>query len=133
MPRNGAARRGMRRELSALLPAPDMLGPCQLRYARFGPGRKLTAYYDALVHIEGTKGYCARPVAVTWGSDGDADRHHGTADLAEIQTEAVSHGVAAPFRHVVADVPARDTHIQDSPPDPLTPHPPRLSEPPSVR
>src|SRR5437879_13822539 len=132
MLRSGAPRRALRRELSAVLPAPDMLGPCQLRYARFGPGRKLTAYYDALVHIEGTKGYCARPVAVTWGSDGDADRHHGTADLAEIQTEAVSHGVAAPFRQLVADVPAWDMHIEVSPLDARIPQLVNLSDPLSV-
>src|SRR2546425_6269978 len=115
MLRGGAPRRALRRELSALLPAPGMLGPCQLTYARFGPGRKLTAYYDALVRVEGTGGYSARPVAVTWGSDGDADRHHGTADLAEIQTEAVSHGVAAPVRQPVAAVPARGMPIAGSP------------------
>src|SRR2546421_10844683 len=106
MLRSGAPRRALRRELSALLPAPDMLGPCQLRYARFGPGRKLTAYYDALVHIEGTKGYCARPVAVTWGSNGDADRPHGAAELAEIQAEAARHGGAGPFPQRVAGCPA---------------------------
>ena len=133
MLRSGAPRKALRRELNALLPAPDMLGPCQLRYARFGPGRKLTAYYDALVHIEGTKGYCARPVAVTWGLDGDADRHHGTADLAEIQTEAVSHGVAAPFRQLVADVPAWDMHIEVSPLDARIPQLVRLSDPRYVR
>src|SRR2546425_11956698 len=133
MLRSGAPRRALRRELNALLSAPDMLGPCQLRYARFGPGRKLTAYYDALVHIEGTKGYCARPVAVTWGSNGDADRHHGTADLAEIQTEAVSHGVAAPFRQLVANVPAWDMHIQVSPLDARIPQLVRLSDPRYVR
>src|SRR5438034_921365 len=83
---------------SARRPAPGMLGPCQLTYARFGPGRKLTAYYDALVRVEGTGRYSARPVAVTWGSDGEADRHHGTADLAESRAEAVRRGVAAPFR-----------------------------------
>src|SRR3989442_10574325 len=121
MLRSGAPRRALRRELNALLLAPDMLGPCQLRYARFGPGRKLTAYYDALIH-EGTEGYCARPVAVTWGSDGNADRHHGTADLAEIQTEAVSHGVAAPLRQLVAHVPPGGLHFQLPPPDGRNPH-----------
>src|SRR5437879_1512761 len=133
MLRSGAPRRALRRQLKALLPAPDILGPCQLRYARFGPGRKLTAYYDALVHIEGTKRYCARPVAVTWGSDGDADQHHRTADLAEIQAEAVCHGVAAPFRQLVADVPAWDMHIQVSPLDARIPQLVRLSDPHYVR
>src|SRR5437879_13874450 len=131
MLRSGATRRAGGGELNALLFAPDMLGPCQLRYARFGPGRKLTAYYDALIH-EGTEGYCARPVAVTWGSDGNADRHHGTADLAEIQTEAVSHGVAAPFRQLVADVPAWDMHIEVSPLDARIPQLVNLSDPLSV-
>ncbi len=83
----GAPRIALRRELCALLPAPDMLGRCQLRYARFAPGGKLTAYYDAHVRIEGTERYCTRPVAVTWGSDGDADQHHGKPELAETYFE----------------------------------------------
>src|SRR3989441_6502202 len=127
MLRSGAPRRALRRELSALLPAPDMLGPCQLRYARFGPGRKLTAYYDALVHIEGTKGYCARPVAVTWGSNGDADRPHGAADLAEIQAEAVRHGVAAPLPQLVAHIPDWGMPSPVSPPGARIPPTVRLS------
>ena len=129
MLRSGAPRRALRRELSALLPASDMLGPCQLRYARFGPGRKLTAYYDALVHIEGTEAYCARPVAVTWGSDGDADQHHGTADLSEIQAEAVRHGVAAPFRQLAAELPEWNMHVQVSPLDARIPQLVPLSDP----
>src|SRR2546427_6048015 len=126
MLRSGAPRKALRRELNALLPPPDMLGPCQLRYARFGPGRKLTAYYDALVHIEGTKGYCARPVAVTWGSDGDADRHHGTADLAEIQTEADRHGVAGSVRDLQGQSPPWDRCFRVSPLYAPLPQLPRL-------
>src|SRR3989441_768763 len=129
MLRSGAARRALRRELSALLPAPGMLGPCQLTYARFGPGRKLTAYYDALVRVEGTGGYSARPVAVTWGSDGDADRHHGTADLAESRAEAVRRGVAAPFRQLAAEVPAWGMQVRVSPLDGRFPQLARLSDP----
>ena len=129
MLRSGAPRRALRRELGALLPTPDMLGPCQLRYARFGPGRKLTAYYDALVHVEGTEGYCARPVAVTWGLEGDAERHHGTADLAESQAEAVRRGVAAPFRQLAADIPAWGMQVQVSPLDAHFPQLVRLSDP----
>jgi aminoglycoside phosphotransferase (APT) family kinase protein len=125
----GAPRKALRRELCALLPAPDMLGSCQVRYARFGPGRKLTAYYDAHVRIEGTERYCSRPVAVTWGSDGDADQHDGTADLAETQAEAVRHGVAAPFRQLVADVPALGMHVQVSPLDVRFPQLVRVSDP----
>src|SRR5207244_7699680 len=129
MLRSGAPRRALRRELGALLPTPAMLGPGQLRYARFGPGRKLTAYYDALVRVEGTEGFCARPVAVTWGSDGDPERHPGTADLAESQAEAVRRGVAAPFRQLVAHVPAWGMQVQVSPLDADFPQLVRLSDP----
>ena len=129
MLRSGAPRRALRRELSALLPTPDLLGPCQLRYARFGPCRKVTAYYDAFVHLEGTEGYCARPVAVTWGLDGAAERNHGTAACAESQAEAVRRGVAAPFRQLAADVPAWGMQVQVSPLDADFPQLVRLSDP----
>src|SRR5207244_197708 len=91
-------RRALRDRLKALLSALAMLGPCRLRRARFKPGRKLTAYYDALLHIQGTEGYCARAIAVTWGFDGNADRSRVGDDPAEIQADALRPGVAAPFR-----------------------------------
>src|SRR5437879_9425121 len=43
---SAAPRRVLRDQLKALLSAPDMLGPCRLRRARFKPGRKLTGHYD---------------------------------------------------------------------------------------
>ena len=129
MLRSGAPRRALRRKLSSLLAAPAMLGPCQLRYARLGPGCTLTAYYDALVSIEGTKGYGARPVAVTLRPDGDDNRHHGSADLVEIQAEAVRHGVAAPFRQLTADLPEWSMHLQVAPLDARFPQLVRWSDP----
>ena len=54
-------RKALPDQLKTLLSAPNMLGPCRLRRARFKPGRKITAYYDVLVHIESTEGYSARP------------------------------------------------------------------------
>jgi Ser/Thr protein kinase RdoA (MazF antagonist) len=131
--RGGPPRRALRRELGALLPAPEMLGPCRLRYARIGPGRRLTGYYDALIHVEGTESYCARPVAVTWGSDGDADPPYGTGDLAAIEAAAARHGVAAPFRRLGADVPAWGMRVQVSPLDARIPQLVRLSDPRYVR
>src|SRR5438309_10693808 len=133
MLRSGAPRRALRRKLSSLLAAPAMLGPCQLRYARLGPGCTLTAYYDALVSIEGTKGYGARPVAVTLRPDGDDNRHHGSADLVEIQAEAVRHGVAAPFRQLTADSPEWSMHLQVAPLDARFPQLVRCSDPRYVR
>src|SRR5437879_12737044 len=85
---SAAPRRALRDQLKALLSAPNMLGPCRLRRARFKPGRKITAYYDVLVHIEGTEGYSARPITVTWGSDGQADWRQGGDGLAEMQAGA---------------------------------------------
>src|SRR2546427_8054736 len=114
---SAAPRRVLRDQLKTLLSAPNMLGPCRLRRARFKPGRKLTAHYDALVRVEGIEGFCARPIAVTWRSDGDANQREGGDDLARIQAEALRHGVAAPFRQLTADPTPGSMHIQGSPPD----------------
>ena len=122
-------RRALRDRLKALLSALAMLGPCRLRRARFKPGRKLTAYYDALLHIQGTEGYCARAIAVTWGFDGNADHSRVGDDPAEIQAEALRHGVAAPFRQLTADLPEWSMHIQVSPLDARFPQLVRLSDP----
>jgi aminoglycoside phosphotransferase (APT) family kinase protein len=127
MLRTGAPRRALRRELSALLPAPETLGQCRLRYARFGPGHKLTAYYDA--HTRVARGFSVRPVAATWSLDEDADQRHGAAELAELQAEAVRRGVAAPYLQLMADAPAWRMHIQVSPLDARIPQLVRLSDP----
>jgi len=130
---SAAPRRVLRDQLKALLSAPNMLGPCRLRRARFKPGRKLTAYYDVLVHVEGTEGYGARPIAVTWRLDGDADRHQAGDDLAEMQAEALRQGIAAPFRQLAAELPEWSMHVQVSPLDAQFPQLVRLSDPRYVR
>src|SRR3989441_4388207 len=130
---SAAPRRALRDQLKALLPAPNMLGPCRLWRARFKPGRKITAYYDVLVHIEGTEGYSARPITVTWGSDGQADWRQGGDDLAEMQAEALRLGMAAPFRQLTAELPEWSMHIQVSPLDAQFPQLVRLSDPRYVR
>src|SRR5437899_4866208 len=125
---SATTRRALRSQLRALLSAPATLGPCHLRRARFKPGRKLRAYYDALIHIEGTEGYRARPVAVTWSLDGGQDWGTGEDDLAEIQAEAIRRGVAAPFRELTAGLPEWGMQIQVSPLDPRFPQLVRLSD-----
>ena len=122
-------RRALRDQLTALLSAPAMLGPCRLRRAKLKPSHKLTAYYDALVHVEGTDGYRPRAIAVTWRLDGDGHQHHGTADLSGIQAEALRQGVAAPFRQLTADLPEWSMHLQVSPLDARFPQLVRLSDP----
>ena len=128
-----ASRRALRSQLKAQLSAPAMLGPCRLRRARFKPGRRLRAYYDAMVRVEGTEGYCARPIAVTWSLDGESDRHQGGDDFAGIQAEALRRGVAAPFRQLTADLPDWSMQIQVSPLDAQYLQLVRLSDPRHVR
>jgi len=130
---SAAPRRALRDQLKALLSAPKMLGLCRLRRARFRPGRKIVGYYDVLVHTEGTEGYGARPIAVTWGSDGEADRRQGGDGLAEMQAEALRQGLAAPFRQLVANLPEWGMHIQVSPLDAQFPQLVRLLDPRHVR
>src|SRR2546426_720436 len=126
---SATTRRVLRDQLKSLLPASAMLGPCRLRHAIFRPGRKLKAYYDARVRVEGTKGYRVRPIAVTWRSDGEADWRQGRDALAELQAEALRQGVAAPFQQLTAELPEWGMHIQVSPLDPQFPQLVRLLDP----
>ena len=126
-------RRILRDQLRALLSAPAMLASCHLRRARLKPGLQLTAYYAALVRVEGAERFCARPIAVTWRLDGDADRRQAGDAPAGIQAEAVCRGVAAPFRQLTADLPEWGMHIQVSPLDARFPQLVRLSDPRYVR
>src|SRR2546425_12924609 len=126
-------RRALRGQLRALLSAPARLGPCRLRHAIFRPGRKLRAYYDARVHMEGTEGYRVRPIAVTWTVDEEADGRQGRDALTEMQAEALRQGVAAPFRQLTAELPEWGMHIQVSPLDPQFPQLVRLLDPRHVR
>src|SRR5437016_3200717 len=123
-------------QLRALLPVGARVGPCRLREARFKPGRKITAYDDALVNTESPEGHQVRPIAVTWGPSPRADRnaeHEETLALAKIQAEAVRHGVAAPFLELMADLPEWNMHIRVSPLDPRFTQLARLSDPRYVR
>src|SRR3989442_7550283 len=130
---SATTRRVLRDQLKSLLPAPNMLGPCHLRHAIFRPGRKLKAYYDARVHIEGTEGYHVRSIAVTWTRDGEADWRKGRDALTEMQVEALRQGVAAPFRQLTAELPEWGMHIQVSPLDAQFPQLVRLWDPRHVR
>src|SRR2546429_1379733 len=95
MLRSAPARKVLVDQLRALLPAGAAVGPCRLREVRFKPGRKATAYYDALVTAESPEGHHIRPVAVTWGPDAHPHRHEGAVALAKLQAEALRRGVAA--------------------------------------
>ena len=124
-----APRRILRDQLKSLLSGRSMLGPCRLRRARFKPGRKLTAHYDALVRNERNTAYCVRPVAVTWGADDKPNRGPAEHAVAEMQAEARRHGVAAPFERLSADLAHWSMHISVSPLDSHFPQLVRLMDP----
>jgi aminoglycoside phosphotransferase (APT) family kinase protein len=100
---------------------------------QFKLGRKLTAYYDALVRTVDTEEYRVRPIAVTWGLDTNLDRHEETDDVAKMQAEAVRRGVATPFLQLMADCPERSMCIRVSPLDTRFIQLVRLSDPWHVR
>ncbi|MFN2489618.1 MAG: aminoglycoside phosphotransferase family protein [Actinomycetota bacterium] len=109
-----AVRRSLRRELSALLPSSELLGPCRLYRAKFKPGRKLKAYYNAsLGNVPGN----FRSVAVEWVPDalGDVGPDAGPS---EMEAEAIDAGLAAPFQRLQAGDHKLGTRISVSPLDP---------------
>ena len=130
---SATARRVLAGQLRSLLPTGAVLGPCHPRDVQFKLGRKLTAYYDALVRTVDTEGYRVRPIAVTWGLDTNLDGHEETDDVAKMQAEAVRRGVATPFLQLMADCPERSMHIRVSPLDARFVQLVRLSDPWHVR
>lgn len=123
----GAPHRALRRELASLLATPGMLGPCYLRLARFRPARRLTAFYDVHIRIEGNGKHYVRPIAVAWRLDADEDET--AAALVEMNDEAEHRGVSAPFRQLVADAPELKMHIEVSPLDVHYPQAVRVCDP----
>ena len=130
--RSAGPRRVLRDQLKSLLSNRSMLGPCRLRRAKFKPGRKLTAYYDALIRRRPGTAYCARPVAVTWGAEGNAHRQ-GEYDRAAMEAEAHRRGVAAPFGRLTVDLMPWNMHISVSPIDTHFVQLVRLTDPRYVR
>ena len=123
----------LRDRLRGLLPTGFQLGPCRLREVQFKLRRRLTACYDVLVQKEGSDAKYVRPIAVSWGSSRSTDGQEETDVLAKVQAEAVSRGVAAPFRQLMADYPEWSMHVQVWPLDSRFTQLVRLSDPGHVR
>src|SRR5215472_17862573 len=128
---SAAARKVLADQLRALLPCGAAVGPLCLREVEFRQGRRLTAYYDVVVYTEGKGTSCVRPIAVTWGSEIDADPGGERIDMT--MAEAVRSGVAAPFLQLIADLPEWSMHIRVSPLDARFTQLARLSDPQHVR
>src|SRR5712691_4932148 len=90
----GDSHRVLRRELSALLSDPNALEHCYVRHARFRPGHKLRANFDAHIRTESNSKPSVRAMEVTWRPQRDKDRDKKPADdLGEMQKEAMRRGV----------------------------------------
>jgi aminoglycoside phosphotransferase (APT) family kinase protein len=114
----------LRRQLAAMLPAGQPLGPCRLRRAKFKPGRRLNAWYDLDLGAAGR-----RPVAVTW-EDPPPAADWPAADAMEAQAAAA--GLAAPFLRLRSAVPELGLRVLVAPLDPAFGQLLRLSDPAQV-
>ena len=120
-------------QLRAILPPGADVGPFRLTEVRFKPGRKIAAYYETFVNTKGPKGNYVRPIAVTWAPNAQADRHEEMNGTAKLQAEAISRGVAAPFRQLWTDFHDWNMHVRVSPLDARFSSLVRLSDPKHVR
>jgi aminoglycoside phosphotransferase (APT) family kinase protein len=122
-------RRVLRRELTAMVGDPSLLGACRLRRAKFKPRRKLTTYYDAELRDPRGRVRGSRPVAVTWTAAGSQQPDPPRSAGAALGAEVAARGLATPFRALEAVVPDWSMHVLVSPLDVRFPHLARLSDP----
>jgi aminoglycoside phosphotransferase (APT) family kinase protein len=127
----GEPHSALRRQLGALLSDPRALEQCHVTHARFRPGHKLRANFDAHLRAEGAAKPAVRAMEATWRAprERSKDAFKDAPDFGNMQEEAMRRGVAAPFRQLVADIPALGVHIQISPLDLRFPQLVRLSDP----
>ena len=118
--------------VQSMLQPTAVLQACHLRRAKFKPGRKLTAYYDAemssAVQTNGPIGLTSvRPLAVTWTPPGTPHKLAITEGALGIEIQ--QRGLAAPFARLICDRPDANMHVQMAPFDPIYPHLARLMDP----
>src|ERR1700674_4453066 len=86
----GDPHRVLPRELSALLSRPNPPEHCYVRHARFRPGHKLRANFDAHIRNGSDTKPRIRAMEVTWRPQKDKERDKKpAADLGEMQEEAM--------------------------------------------
>ena len=126
----------LERALSGMLSTSETLGACHLRAARFRvkPDVRLSATYDVEVLSNGRSEKKTRAVAVTWKPKWvGAPAGQPRPESIDMEAEAQSRGVAAPFRQLSAREPAWGMRIQVSPLDARFPQLVRASDPEYVR
>src|SRR5579863_5415645 len=112
---SGDRHRALGRELSALLSPQNTLEHCYVRHARFRPGHKLRANFDAEIRTSDEARSTTRTIEVTWRPPRDKDRPGKAVDFGEMQEEAMRRGVAAPFCRLAADLPQLGMSVKISP------------------
>jgi hypothetical protein len=118
----------LRLELSALLSPSNVLEHCCVRHARFRPGHKLRANFDAVIRTPDAARSITRAIEVTWRPPREKGHPGKAVDLAEMQEEALRRGVAAPFRRLAADFPELGMSVKVSPVDGKFPQLVRMSD-----
>ncbi len=120
----------MRQGLEALMCEPQALGVCHLHHARFrlDPDAKLAAYCHADIRQGRLTGSNSWDVAVLWKTKW-IGKILPTPDLSPLEDEALSRGLAPPFRRLGTQVPEWGLRIQAWPLDTSFPHLVPLSDP----
>jgi hypothetical protein len=130
-----ASRQEIARAISQLLKEGRRLGELRITRAKYKPGGKLRAFFDAPVYAEDGALEQVRPIAVTWQSPGQSPEEM-TPDnrlLEEAEAEIFRRDLAGPFDRLWMDDPSRGMHIQVWPLDPDFSQIVRLSDPVSLR
>jgi hypothetical protein len=110
-------RRAIRAAVAAQLQPGAALGRCRVVRSKYKPGRKLTVHIEA--SVASPIGTGRRQLVAIWGAP-DATTGSGPA-VSELETAAVSTGLAAPFARLTAEVPSLGVSILISPMDPSLP------------
>lgn len=118
-------RRAIRAAVAAQLEPGAVLGSCRVIRSKYKPGRKLTVHFD--VSVVSPTGTHRRQLVAIWGAPA-ATAAAGTA-VSELETAAVSRGLASPFARLTADVPSLGVSVSISPMDPSLPQLVHLVDP----
>src|SRR5690349_9656445 len=100
----------LRDALANLLEDGALLGEIMLQRAKYKPGRYLTTYHAARV-LQGSAP-STRLVEANWRMPGSSDPRGEQPELLAMQEEAITRGLAAPFRELLAEVPAWGLYLQ---------------------
>jgi hypothetical protein len=127
------ARKAFDDAIAALLIDKFSVANIRVDRAKFKPGRRITTHYIVQVRDEISGAELTRLVQANLLPAGAADPRGAGEQLQAMQEEAITRKLVAPFRELLADVPAWGVWVMVSPLDPAFPQLVRLSDPTYVR